>query len=256
MLAKLTKTTLTPVLFALIALFSAAAAQTPAGHETIYNAPTKVNLGGRPVVADIALHVDEATARNGVLRLALTTDVTKFIDQTKSDLEAWVAARSVECGERWDASEPLIEFPDGAIRFAVDLEFGYWSCGWNGKDAPRRLALEAGGVDITLIPQVVDGKLQARVGSLTITKEEGVSKYLPLEFVARRVIDAELKKLNDNPKFYRAPKPLIDEGFAYESINADTVNGRVVITARYRARTGAGALDRIVEAMETEGVTQ
>lgn len=249
---------LTPALIAgLLFFFLPALAQKPAGFETIYDAPTDVNLGGRPVIAGIALHADMDAAARGDLRLALTTDVTEFIEQTEEDLENWVASRQDRCGERWGAGEPLIDFPDGAIRFAVDLQLEVWNCGWNGKGEPGRLAREAGRVDVTLIPYIEGGKLQARLGDFTITERAGVSKYLPLEFVVRRVLDGELKKLNENQKFWRAPRPLYDEGYSYDSIGADRrADGRVVITARYKAKGDASSLSRLVRRVREEGLTQ
>lgn len=236
---------------------AAARAQAPAGYETIYDAPTRVNLGGRPVIADIAFHADMAAARRGTLRLALTTDVTKFVEDTERDLENWVAARRQDCGERWGAGAPYIGFPSGAIRFAIDLELEYWTCGWNGKGAPVRIAREAGSVDVTLIPEIIDGKLQARLGDFSIDNRSGVSRYLPLEFVIRQILGQELKKLNDNPKFHRAPKPLYGAGFHYESISADvTPDNRVVITALYAANGPAETLDRLVEKIRADGITQ
>jgi len=234
-----------------------AMAQPPANYETIYDEPTDVNLGGRPVVADIALHADMDAAREGKLRLVLTTDVTKFITETERDLENWIAARHDECGERWKAGEPLIDFPAGAIRFALDLEIEYWTCGWNGKAKPGRKAHEAGSIDVTLIPYVAGGKLQTRLDKFAIEDRRGVSKYLPLEFIIRRAIDQELIKLNNNPKFYRAPKPLYGEGFRYQSISGDKgPDGRVVITARYRASGSVEKLDRVVEQVRAEGISQ
>lgn len=242
---------------AALALFvcSPASAQAPDGYETIYDAPTQVNLGGRPVVADIALHADRS-APLGTLRVALTTDVTKFIEETERDLENWVAARRHDCGERWDAGKPYIGFPKDAIRFAIDVELEYWTCGWDGKGEPVRIAREAGGVDVTLIPEIADGKLQARLGDFSLDATSGVSRYLPLEFVVRRLLDLELKKLNENPKFYRAPKPFYDAGFRYESISAEVSGGRVVISAVYRASGRAETLERLVEQIRAEGVTQ
>ncbi len=250
---------LMPVLASLLcaALVSPSMAQAPAGFEAIYDAPTEVNLGGRPVVADIALYADRQAAARGDLRLALVTDVTDFIAETERDLENWIAAHQARCGERWAAGDPLIEFPPGAIRFALELELEVWNCGWDGKGEPGRIAREAGKVDVTLDPYVEDGKLQARLSAFSIGERSGVSKYLPLEFVVRQFLNAELKKLNENRKFYRAPKPLYSEGFSYESIAAKKLaTGRVVITARYKAAGSPETLDRVAAKMRDEGVTQ
>jgi len=238
------------------AWFSAhAAAQGPDGYEAIYDEPTSVNLGGRPVSADIAFYVDRAAAEQDDLRLALVTDVTKFVEETESDLENWVAAHQQRCGERWSAGDPLIDFPSGAIRFALYLEYEMWNCGWNGKGKPGRFAHEAGKIDVTLEPFIINGHLQARLGDFTITERSGVSKYLPLEFVTRRVLTAELKKLNNNPKFYKPPQPLYDEGFRYESITAQESHGRVIITARYKATGPADKFDRLLEKIRQDGIT-
>ena len=236
---------------------SGALAQAPEGYETIYDAPTKVNLGGRPVIADIAYHTDRTAASQNDLRLVLTTDVTKFVDQTETDLQNWIAARRQDCGERWSSGEPKIEFPPNAIGFSLSLELEYWTCGWNGKSEPSLLTRETGSIEVTIIPVVIDGALQASLGELTVTEKSGVSKYLPLEFVLRRAVEQEINKLNANPKFYRAPKPLIDEGFSYQSIAAtEDDDGNVVITAKYKAKGPAASLDRVVEKTRSEGITQ
>lgn len=236
---------------------SAAMAQGPEGFDRIYNEPTKVNLGGRPVVADIALYTDQTKAEDDDLRLVLVTDVTKFIAETETDLENWVATNQNRCGERWDAGTPVIEFPSGGIRFMLDLELEVWNCGWNGKGKPGRMAQEAGRVDVTLEPYIQNGYLQARLQDFSIAERRGVSKYLPLEFVTRRVINGELKKLNKNTKFYRPPEPLHGEGFRYESIRAQKYeDGRVVITARYRATGPAQKLETVIRKMHSEGITQ
>lgn len=253
------RTFLIPVLASVLAasLCPPSMAQAPAGFEAIYDAPTGVNLAGRPVVADIALYADRQAAARGDLRLALVTDVTDFIAETERDLENWIAAHQARCGERWAAGEPLIEFPPGSIRFALELELEVWNCGWDGKGEPGRMARESGKVDVTLDPYVEDGKLQARLNDFSIDQRSGVSKYLPLEFVVRQFLNAELKKLNENRKFYRAPQPLYGEGFSYESIAAKKLaNGRVVITARYKAAGSADAFDRLAARMRDEGVTQ
>ncbi len=232
-------------------------AQAPSGFEEIYSAPTKVNLGGRPVIADIEFHADKAAAKRNDLQLALVTDVTKFVVETEQDLKNWIAARDADCGERWSSGEPDISFPQNAIRFQLYLEIEYWACGWNGKGTPSRLALETGSVDVTLIPYIEDGKLQARLGNFSLDDRSGISKYLPLEFVVRRALEQELAKLNKNQKFYRAPQPLYDEGFTYRSITAAEDNqGRVVITASYAASGDASALDRITRKLRTDGITQ
>ena len=236
--------------------FCAAAAAVPDGYETIYDAPTRVNLGGRPVIADIALHADRAAAKKGDLKLALTTDVTDFIADVETDLEKWVADHQDPCGQRWKAGKPYIGFPKGAIRFALDIELAVYQCGWNGKSDPSLLTTETGHVDATLIPSAVDGKLQAALGDFSITNRGGVSKFLPLEFVTRAIAEQEIKKLNDNPKFYKAPKPLIDEGFGYESIVGETTSDdRVVITARYRAKGKEAALKRVADRVRAEGIS-
>ncbi|MHA7871924.1 MAG: hypothetical protein ACX939_06210 [Hyphococcus sp.] len=244
------------IFWAALLLGAPAWAQAPEGYEEFYNAPTNANLGGRPVVADIALYADMVAAANGELRIALVTDVTKFIEETERDLENWVAASQTRCGERWGAGEPVIDFPTDAIRFALDLELEIWNCGWNGKGEPARFAREAGRIDVTLEPYVEDGKLQAQLASFAIEERAGVSRYLPLEFFARSIIDGELKKLNENRKFYRAPQPLFDEGFRYESIKGAVENERVWITARYRAEGDQAKLDRLAARMGAEGVTQ
>ncbi len=232
-------------------------AQAPAGYEKIYDEPTDVNLGGRWVVADIALYADMNAAGRNDLRLALVTDVTKFIEETERDLENWVAAHQERCGERWRAGAPMILFPDNAIRFVLDLEFEVWTCGVRGRAEPARIVYEAGRIDVTLDPYIEDGKLQARLDDFSIDNRAGVSKYLPLEFVARRVIEAELNNLNQNRKFYRAPDPLYAEGFAYASIEGQKTAGeRVIITARYRATGGSEKLGRLIEAMREDGITQ
>lgn len=244
------------VFFSALLLAGAAAAQGPDDYDVIYDEPTKVNLGGRPVIADIAFYVDQTAAENDDLRLALVTDVTKFVDETEQDLENWIAARQERCGERWKAGEPLIAFPPGAIRFALYLEYEMWNCGWNGKGEPGRMARETGRIDVTLKPFVINGHLQAELTAFSITERSGVSKYLPLEYVTRRVLNSELKKLNYNPKFYKPPKPLYGEGFRYESISAkQTGDGRVVITARYKATGNAEKFDRVVDAVRRDGIT-
>lgn len=241
-----------PLLFAGATAFAAASA----GYETIYDAPTRVNLGGRPVIANIALSTDRAAAKKGELKLVLTTDVTDFIADTERDLEKWVAAHQDRCGQRWGAGKPYIGFPKGAIRFALDIELEVWNCGWNGKGEPSRLTLDTGKVDVSLIPFAVDGKLQARLGEFKIDNRSGVSKYLPLEFVVRSILEQEIKKLNRNPKFYKAPKPLIEEGFVYESIAGDrNEQGRVIITARYRATGKESTLKRVADRVRAEGIT-
>lgn len=239
-----------------LAVPAVALAAPPAGYEAIYDAPTRVNMGGRPVIADIALYADRAAAKNGDLKLVLETDVTDFIVDVEKDLEKWVAAHQDQCGQRWNAGKPLIDFPKGAIRFALDIELEVWNCGWDGKGEPGRMMLETGRVDVTLVPSAVDGKLQASLGELKIDNRSGVSKYLPLEFVTRSIVEQELKKLNQNPKFYKAPKPFIDEGFVYESIIGETsADKRVVITARYRAKGKESALKRLADRVRAEGIS-
>lgn len=245
---------LVSAVFMLFALAGAQAAGAPASYKKIYDAPTRVNMGGRPVTAEIAVYADDAAARDGDLRIALVTDVTKFIKETERDLENWIATHRADCGERWAAGEPLIGFPAGAIRFALDLEYEYWNCGWNGKGKPWRMARETGSIDVTLIPEIKDGKLQARLGNFTIDERTGVNKYLPLEFVTRRIVERELANLNNNPKFYRAPQPFHGEGFVYQAIDADRENQRVIITAHYRATGEHETLDRLVEALLEDGI--
>ncbi len=235
----------------------AAAAQPWIGHELIYEGPTPVNLAGRPVVADIALHADMNAAAKKILRVALVTDVTKFVGQTEADLENWIATRQADCGERWKAGEPLIDFPQGAIRFALDLEIEYWTCGVDGKATPSRLARETGRIDVTLIPYVSDGNLRARLGDFSIENRTGISKYLPLEFIVRGALDQEIAKLNKNTKFYRAPEPFHSLGYQYESMKGEKKpDGRVVITARYRGAGEASAYSALAARMRESGVSQ
>jgi hypothetical protein len=248
-------------IFSAIALVAASAtaaqAQPWIGHEVIYDAPTRVNLAGRPVVADIALHADMNAAAKKILRVALVTDVTEFVAQTETDLENWIATRQADCGERWKAGEPLIDFPQGAIRFALDLEIEYWTCGVDGKAAPARFARETGRVDVMLIPFVEDGKLQARLGAFSIDNRTGVSKYLPLEFLVRGALDQEIARLNKNTKFYRAPKPFLDLGYRYESMKGEKKpDGRVIIIARYRAAGAAPAYATLAAKVREAGISQ
>ena len=240
--------------FAALAPFNLAAAQPWLGHKVIYDAPTNVNMGGRPVIADIALHADMNAAAKGVTRVALVTDVTKFIVDVEKDLAKWIAAHQDPCGERWAAGKPTIDFPDGAIRFAVDIDVELWTCGLNGAGEPRRLTREGGDVDVTLLPYVEDGKLQARIGAFKIANRSGVSRYLPLELVVRRLLDDEMAKLNKNPKFYPAPKPFISEGFGYESIRGMKNDDRTIIVARYRGKGDAGAYPRLAARVKAEGI--
>jgi len=227
------------------------------GHQVIYDGPTVVNLAGRPVVADIALHADMQAPEKGVLRVALVADVTRFVDDTEADLENWVASRHAICGERWKAGEPLIDFPGGAIRFAIDLELEYWTCGVDGKQVPVRLARETGRVDVTLLPYVEEGKLQAKLGEFSIVNRTGVTKYLPLEFVVRSALDQELGKLNKNPKFFRAPKPFVELGYLYESMTGDKKqDGRVIITARYRATGAIARYATLTDKVRKAGISQ
>ncbi len=242
---------------AALAFAASASAQPWIGHEVIYEGPTPVNLAGRPVVADIALHADMNAAARGVLRVALVTDVAKFVAQTEADLENWIASRQSDCGERWKAGQPLIDFPQGSIRFALDLEIEYWTCGVDGKGEPARLARETGRVDVTLIPYVEEGKLQARLGEFTIDNRTGVSKYLPLEFIVRGALDREIGKLNQNPKFYRAPKPFVGLGYKYESMKGEKKpDGRFIITARYRASGDAADYVALAARVRASGISQ
>ncbi len=242
---------------AAIASAAPASAQPWIGHEVIYEGPTPVNLAGRPVVADIALHADMNAGAKGVLRVALVTDVTKFVTQTEADLENWIATKQARCGERWKAGEPLIDFPQGAIRFAMDLEIELWTCGAGGKGEPGRLARETGRVDVTLIPFVEEGKLQARLGEFSILNRTGLSKYLPLEFVVRGALDQEIGRLNKNPKFFRAPKPFIGLGYKYESMKGvKRPDGRIIITARYRASGDSARYAVLAARMREAGISQ
>lgn len=233
-----------------------ALAAPPAGYVTIYDAPTRVNMGGRPVTADIALHTDKKAAAKGDLRLVLATDVTPFIADVEKDLEKWVATHQDECGQRWSAGDPRIDFPPGAIRFTLDIGIEMWACGWDGKGEPGRMAREAATIDVLLDPYVEGGKLQARVATLTISNRAGMSKFLPLESLLRPIVDDEMRKLNANPKFYKAPKPFISEGFVYESIiGRRNAQDRVLITARYRATGDEAALQRVVDRVRVEGIS-
>lgn len=231
-----------------------AKAQAPAGFEPFYERPTDVNLGGRPVVADIMLS-GRANLRSR--RVALTVDVTKFIDETEEDLKAWIAARQNECGERWGAGEPVIAFSGETIRFAVDLTYELWTCGITGEAEPARLARERGLVDVALAAEIIDGKLQARLVDFTLSERQGVNRYLPLEFVIRRVLEAELRNLNANPKFWRAPQPFADEGYIYDDIDAQIYSdGRAVITAVYRTDDAGASFSRLAARVAKEGLTQ
>ena len=233
------------------------AAQAPDGFEVFYDEDTNVNLGGRWVVADISLWADPNATANGDLNVALVTDVTKFIEETEQDLENWIAARQDECGERWRAGDPLIAFPPDAIRFALDLEVELWNCGWNGKGKPRRYAREGGTVDVTLEPFVEDGKLQARLEAFSIEDQRGLTKYLPLEFFVRRALTSEIKKLNENRKFYRAPQPLFDAGFTYESIRAEKRDDdHVIITVHYVGNGDGDDLAALAISVREDGITQ
>ncbi len=232
-------------------------AQAPDHFSLIYDEPTNVNLGGRPVIADIAFYTDEEAALDEDLQLALVTDVTKFVEETERDLENWIAAHQNRCGERWGAGEPTIAFPEGQIRFALYLEYELWNCGLRGRGEPGRFTRETGEIDVTLEPYIEDGKLQARLAALSIDQRSGVSRYLPLEFVLRRVLTSEIDKLNLNQKFYQAPKPLIDDGFSYVSIDAEiTEDERTVITARYEASGERAVLDRLMTRIREDGITQ
>ena len=238
-------------------LLSSAVAQAPEGYEEVYNEPTNVNLGGRWVVADIALYIDPEAADRNDLRLALVTDVTKFIEETERDLENWVATHQDRCGNRWEAGEPSILFPASQIRFVLELELEVWNCGIRGKGKPGLLAREGGRIDVTLDPYIEDGKLQARLESFYVDERQGVSKYLPLEFIARRMIDSELKNLNENRKFFRAPNPFFEAGFEYESIEGRKLeDDRVVITARYKASGNRATVRRVLESIREVGITQ
>lgn len=227
------------------------------GFTPFYAAPTKVNLAGRPVVADIALSADMAALKKGDLRVDLTTDVTKFVDQTEKDLKAYIAGRVERCGERWSSNQPEIAFPANAIRFRIAIVVEYWQCGLDGKARPARMTRDAGAIDVTLEPYVDQGRLQARLGAFDITVTQGMGKYTPLEFVARRAVEGELKKLNANPKFWRPPQPLFAETLRYDAIRAAVgADKRVVITARYRTIGKETALPRLADRMRKTGVTQ
>ena len=229
-------------------------AQVPDGHEQIYDEPTRVNLGGRWVIADIALYGD--APRTNQLQLALVTDVTKFIKETENDLKNWVATNQDRCGNRWGAGEPQISFPGDSIRFVLELELQVWSCGFRGRGEPGMMAREAGKIDVVLDPYIEGGKLQARLGSFKVEERQGISRILPLEFIAKRVIDAELEKLNENPKFYRAPQPLLDKGFRYRSIEAIKNDETVIITARFSAIGSPDKFDQLVSDIRRDGITQ
>lgn len=226
----------------------------PAGFAKIYDAPTKANLGGRPVIADIKIF---ARAADDAVHIALVTDVTKFVDQSERDLATWIATKQNTCGERWSAGDPVIGFPQGAIRFALALQLEMWNCGITGNVQPARLAREGGTVDVVLDPYIDDGRLQARLGRFEITEQEGLSRFLPLAFIARRALDRELTKLNANPKFYRPPQPLHDEGFVYEGISGSiTREGRFVITALYVTDGDPDIIERLPRRLAEEGLTQ
>lgn len=233
-----------------------ASAQPWVGHTVVFDGPADVNLGGRPVIADIEIHADMNAAAKGVTRVALVTDVTSFIVDVEKDLEKWIAAHQDRCGERWAAGKPEISFPDGAIRFAVDIEVALWTCGLDGEGEPTLLTREGGAVDVTIVPYVEAGRLQARIGAFAIDERSGVSRYLPLEFVVRRLLDEEMAKLNKNRKFYSAPKPFLSEGFGYESIVGSNKAGRVVIVARYRGKGDAASYQRLAARVKSEGITQ
>lgn len=233
-----------------------ASAHAPKNVAKFYEGPTKVNLGGRPVVASISLYTDKS-APKGDLKITLVTDVTDFIVDVEKDLEKWVASRQDPCGERWNAGKPEITFPPGKISFALDIELQYWTCGFDGKGDPAQLAREGGSVEVILDPYVEGGLLQARLADFKISNRSGVSKYLPLEFVMRRILEQELKRLNENPKFRNAPKPLVDEGLTYETIvGVRNATDRVIINARYVGKGGKEKLDRIARRMKAEGLTQ
>ena len=109
---------------------------------------------------------------------------------------------------------------------------------------------------MTLVPFIADGKLQARLGSFALSDRKGVSKYLPLQFVVQRILTQELKKLNENRKFYRAPSPFFEQGFVYSSIQGEKFDDgeRVVITAIYKAENPD--LDQLTSALRADGLTQ
>ena len=123
------------------------------------------------------------------------------------------------------------------------------------QSAEHPAAHVAAGVWEALVPAGVDGKLQASLGEFAIDNRSGVSKFLPLEFVLRGVLEQEIRKLNGNPKFYKAPKPFIDEKFGYEKIVGTTRDDRVVITAHYRAKGKEAALKRVVDRVRSEGIS-
>jgi hypothetical protein len=125
-------------------------ARPPAGLTTFYAGPTKVDLAGRPVIADIALHADMAAAQKGALKIALTTDVTTFVDQTEKDLKDYIAGRTSACGERWSSNEPEISFPADSIRFTMEIAVEFWQCGLDGKAKPARMTRDGGRIDVTL----------------------------------------------------------------------------------------------------------
>jgi hypothetical protein len=118
------------------------------------------------------------------------------------------------------------------------------------------LTREGGAVDVTLTPYVEAGRLQARISAFTIDARSGVSRYLPLEFVVRRLLDEEMVKLNNNRKFHSAPNPFLSEGFGYESIAGSNKAGRVVIVARYQGKGDASVYKRLAARVKSEGITQ
>ena len=215
-----------------------------------YSAPTKVNMGGLPVVADIDLFETGAAP----VSIALVTDVTKFIEQTEHDLQNFVARRQNQCGERWSTGDPIIEFPQNRIRFKLDLDYQVWNCGLLGRGDPQRIIRETVDLDVTLIPRIEDGKLQAYLGDFSLGERTGVNRYLPIETILRKIVESDLRILNRNAKFYRAPQPFHREGFVYRNIRADIDGERVIITADYETSADRSAIARIGQALRDEGI--
>lgn len=248
-------TTLAAGLLAVLPAMSLSAEEAPSTTK-FYDEETRVNLGGRWVEADIALYGEETADGRGT-KVALVTDVTKFIDETERDLENWIATKQERCGERWSAGEPVIAFPDGKIRFALDLTVEVWTCGLRGRAEPSRFTRESGKVDVVLEQYVEDGWLQARLHRFDIDVSEGVSRYLPLEFITRRILNAELANLNKNTKFYRPPNPLYEEGFRYVSLTGRVTDGdRVIMKARFINKNEQVDLDDLATSFREEGLTQ
>ena len=216
----------------------------------IYSEPTQVNMGGRPVTADIDLY----TNPSDTITVLLVTDITKFIVETQEDLKAFVASRYNRCGERLQTSDPIIEFPADRIRFRLDLDYEVWNCGLLGDSEPRRVIRETIDLDVKLLPQIEDGKLQAYLDSFSLGERTGLNQFLPVETILQKIIESNLRTLNKNPKFYRAPQPFHREGFAYDAIRADLDGDQVIITATYSADGDAATLDRLTASLRDDGI--